>query len=100
MRIFVKLSCSLVIHPERFTLSSDKSNRKRNIDSFFVDTVHKFIYHPLCKIQQVLCQVILFQIKLNARNIKETKLAKHFIKVTAHSSFTRLRGIKRINRVH
>ena len=44
--------------------------------------------------------VILFQIKLNARNIKETTLAKHFIKVTACPSFTRLRVIKRINRVH
>ena len=38
--------------------------------------------------------VILFQIKVNARNIKETMLAKYFIKVTARPSFTRLRDIK------
>ena len=44
--------------------------------------------------------VILFQIKVNARNIKETTLARYFIKVTARPSFTRLRVIKPINRVH
>ena len=38
--------------------------------------------------------VVLFQIKVNARNIKETSLARHFIKVTARPSFTRLRDIK------
>ena len=32
--------------------------------------------------------------KVNARNIKETALAKYFIKVTARPSFTRLRVIK------
>ena len=52
MRIFVKLSGSLVTL-EIFTLSSDKSKRKRNI--YFVDTVHKLIYRKLCKIQQILC---------------------------------------------
>ena len=38
--------------------------------------------------------VILFQIKVNARNIKEINLARYFIKVTARPSFTRLRVIK------
>ena len=38
--------------------------------------------------------VILFQIKVNARNIKETTLARYFIKVTAHPSFTLLKDIK------
>ena len=38
--------------------------------------------------------VILFQIKVNARNIKEAKLAIYFINVTAHPSFMRLRVIK------
>ena len=42
--------------------------------------------------------VVLFQIKVFRRNIKETTLARFFIKVTAHSSFTRLRVTKRINR--
>ena len=44
--------------------------------------------------------VILFQIKVNTRNNKETTLAKYFIKVTSPPSFTRLRVIKPINRVH
>ena len=38
--------------------------------------------------------VILFQIKVNARNIKETALVRYFIKVTVRPSFTRLRVIK------
>ena len=44
--------------------------------------------------------VILFQIKVFARNIKKTVLARYFIKVTARPSFTRLRVIRRINSVH
>ena len=44
--------------------------------------------------------VILFQIKLNARNTKEAMLARHFTKVTARPSFTRLKVIKQINRAH
>ena len=43
--------------------------------------------------------VILFQIKVNARNIKETTPARYFIKVTACPSFTQLREIKWRNRV-
>ena len=62
---------------------------------FFVDTVHRLIYHQLCKIQRILCRERdLFQIKVNARNIKETALAMYFIKVAACPSFTRLRDIK------
>ena len=37
--------------------------------------------------------VILFQIKLFDRNIKETMLERYFIKVTARPSFTQLRVI-------
>ena len=44
--------------------------------------------------------MILFQIKIYGRNIKETTLARYFIKVTARPSFTQLRVIRRINRVH
>ena len=40
--------------------------------------------------------VILFQIKVFGRDIKETTLAKYFIKVTVCPSFTRLRVIRRI----
>ena len=38
--------------------------------------------------------VILFEIKVSARNIKETTLARYFIKVTVRPSFTRLGVIK------
>ena len=43
--------------------------------------------------------VILLQTKVFARNINETTLARYFMKVTACPSFTRLRVIRRINRV-
>ena len=42
----------------------------------------------------------LFQFKDFGRNIKETMLARYFIKVTARPSFTPLRVIERINRVY
>ena len=44
--------------------------------------------------------VILFQIKTFGRNMKETTLARYYIKVTTRSSFTRLRVIRRINGIH
>ena len=67
----------------------------------FADTAHKLIYHQLSKIQQIYAMnVILFQIKVNATNIKESTLTRYFIKVTARPSFTQLRVIKRIDRVH
>ena len=44
--------------------------------------------------------VILFQIKVSGRNIKETALATYFVKVTARPSFTLLRAIRRVNRSH
>ena len=44
--------------------------------------------------------LILFQIKVFAKNIKETSLARYFVKVTARPSFTQLRVIRRINGVY
>ena len=44
--------------------------------------------------------VVSSQIKVSGRNIKETTLAKYFIKVTASLSFTRLRITREINTVH
>ena len=44
--------------------------------------------------------VILFQIKVFGRNIKETTLARYVIKVTARPSFTRLTDTRRKNRIH
>ena len=44
--------------------------------------------------------VILFEIKVYDRNIKETTLVRYFIKVIAPPSFTQLRIIRRINGIH
>ena len=44
--------------------------------------------------------VVSFQIEVSGKNIKETTLAKHFIKVTVSLSFTRLRITRQINTVH
>ena len=44
--------------------------------------------------------MVVFQMKVFGRNTKETTLAGYFIKVTTHPSFTRLRVIRRINRVY
>ena len=44
--------------------------------------------------------VILFQTKAFGRNIKETTLARCFIKVSVHPNFTQLKFIRPINRVH
>ena len=44
--------------------------------------------------------VILFQIKVFGRNIKETTLPRYFVKVTVRPSFTQLRVIRRKNRIH
>ena len=65
--------------------------------NFFVDTLQTLISISSAKFNK--CDagnVILFQIKLFARNIKETMLARYFIKVTARPSFTQLRVIRRI----
>ena len=43
--------------------------------------------------------VILFSIKVSNKNIKETTLARYFIKVTECPSFTRIGVISQINRV-
>ena len=44
--------------------------------------------------------VILFQIKVFGSNIKETTLARYFIKVAARPSFTRLRLIRQVNKIY
>ena len=44
--------------------------------------------------------MVLFQIKVFTRYIKETTLEGYFIKVTARPSFTRLEVIRHVNRVY
>ena len=85
MRIFVKLSSlilSLLI-VKILTISNDKMDGKRNIRTFFGDTLHKLIFYR----QINAGNVILYQIKVFGRNIKETTLARHFIKVIARPWF-------------
>ena len=53
MSIFEKLPRSLVISSKIFTISGDKSDRKRNIDKFFGDALRKLIYHQLCKTERI-----------------------------------------------
>ena len=43
---------------------------------------------------------ILFQIKFFGQKIKRTMMAMNLLKVTLHYSFTRLRVIRQINRIH
>ena len=45
-------------------------------------------------------KVILLQIKIFGRNIKENILARYFSKITLRPNFTQLRVIRQINRAH
>ena len=65
---------------KKFKSSSDKSDIKMNIDKHVRNT-------------------ILIPIKVLRRTVKETAVARYFMKVTATASFTGLRTIKRISRV-
>ena len=61
---------------------------------FFVDTVHLTLFSTSCaRFSKFYARnVILFQIKVNTRNIKETTLARDFIKVTARPSFCTIKS--------
>ena len=71
--------------------------------NFFGDTLHRFIYHVTTSSGKFskfdAGDVILFEIKVFSRNMKEATLARCFIKVTVRPSFTRLKVIKRINEI-
>ena len=60
----------------------------------FEDILHKLIFREFAG------NVILFQTKVFGKNIKETTVARYFMKVTVRSSFTRLKLIRRINGIH
>ena len=83
MRIFVKL-CTVINRTEK------------EYWSFFLKILFKGLFTTSCARFSVLYagNVILFQIKVSARNIKETTPASYFIKVNARPSFTRLKDIK------
>ena len=81
-------------------ISSDKSDRKRNIGKFFGDTLlQAHLRPPLQDSVNLKQNLVLFQIKFFGRNMKESVLGRYFIKVTACSSFMQLR-VSRINRIH
>ena len=79
-------------------------DRKRNIDKFFWRYSSFSIITSStssAKFSKLDSQkVILFQIKVFGRNIEETTQERYPLKVTARPSFTRLKFIRRINRVH
>ena len=66
-----------------FTTSSNKLNRKRNINKFEGDTLHKLIFHQLVQnsAKNDVRNVILFKIKVFGSNIKMTTLARYFRKI-------------------
>ena len=69
--------------------------------NFFVDTLCRFITTSSTRFSSFdAANMILLQIKVFARNIKEAMLARYSIKITARPSFVRLRVIRQINRVH
>ena len=72
-----------------------------NISKLFGDFLRKLIYHKLCRLSEFNSwNVILFQTKVFGENIKETTLARYFVKLTARLNFTRSKIIRTINRVH
>ena len=74
---------------------NNRSDRKRNICKFVLQIffVSSFTISSASFSEFDNLNMILFQIKVFGRNIAETTLASYFIKVTAHSSFMRLRVI-------
>ena len=69
--------------------------------NFFRDTLITSFATSSARISQFDARdVILLQFKVFDRYIKETTEASYFTKVTSHPSFTRLRFIGRINRIH
>ena len=73
-------------------------DRKKNTGNFFkIPFISSFSTSPAKFSDFDAGNVILFQIKVFGRNIKEITLARKFITVTARHSFMQLRVIRRIN---
>ena len=77
------------------TVSSDESDRKRNIGNFFekkkkreILFVRSFTTSSAEFSEFDSQNMILLQIKVFGRNIKETTLATYFLKLTARPTFT------------
>ena len=94
MRIFERLSCSL---QQAVINQMEKGILVNFLDILFVSS---FTTNSTRFSNFDIGNMVLFQIKVFGRNIKETALARYFIKVTAHPSFKRLRVIRQRDRVH
>ena len=94
MRIFLKLSRSL----QQVVINQmEKGILVNFLDILFVSS---FTTNSTRFSNFDIRNMILFQMKVFGRNIKETTLARYFIKVTARPSFKQLRVIRQRDRVH
>ena len=93
MRIFLKLSRSL----QQVVINQME---KGILVNFFILFVSSFTTNSTRFSNFDIRNMILFQMKVFGRNIKETTLARYFIKVTARPSFKQLRVIRQRDRVH
>ena len=74
---------------KNFCNKQRKLDRKKNIGNFFLQIlfISSFSTSSTKFSEFDAGNVILFQVKIFGRNIKETMLARYFIKVTARPSF-------------
>ena len=94
MRIFLKLSRSL----QQVVINQmEKGILVNFLDILFVSS---FTTNSTRFSNFDIRNMILFQMKVFGRNIKETTLARYFIKVTGRPSFKQLRVIRQRDRVH
>ena len=100
--IFVKLSGSLVINFIKSVNQTAKNWIEKGILVNFLEILFiSGFFTSTARFSKFDAEnVILFQIKVFDRNIKETTLERYFIKVTTRPRFMSLRAIKRTNRVH
>ena len=77
------------------TRSSTKPDGKKSVSKFLEILFVSSFSTSFAKFSEFDAgNVILFPIKVFGRNIKETTLARYFIKLAPRPSFTRLRGGK------
>ena len=94
MRIFLKLSRSL----QQVVINQmEKGILVNFLDILFVSS---FTTNSTRFSNFDIRNMILFQMKVFGRNIKETTLSRYFIKVTGRPSFKQLRVIRQRDRVH
>ena len=102
MRVFVKFPSFLNISFENIYFKPRKVKCKIEHCYIFLERIFSSLFSTssttFSKFDAVI--TILFQIKVFRGNINGTTLAMYLIKITAHSSFTRIRFIMQINGIH